>query len=137
MTRGWTASAGIKVLMLLVLLTAFTPIGSGRAGDSARLGPAEDVKEVTVVAERYKFTPERIEVNEGDRVRITVRSADSTHGWEVKALGLDLLARKGGKAETAEFVADRAGSFPIVCSEYCGRGHKRMKGLLVVLPKPD
>ena len=134
MTRVWPTAAWVKIVILLVLVTVSTPVGGGRAAGSGSVVTRRDVKDVTVVAERYRFTPERIEVNEGDTVRVTVRSVDSTHGWEVKALGIDLLARKGGRAETAEFVADRPGSYPIVCSEYCGRGHKRMKGLLVVLP---
>jgi heme/copper-type cytochrome/quinol oxidase subunit 2 len=34
---------------------------------------------------------------------------------------------------TVEFVADRAGTFDITCSEYCGTGHRAMKGKLIVL----
>jgi heme/copper-type cytochrome/quinol oxidase subunit 2 len=34
---------------------------------------------------------------------------------------------------SAHFVAGKAGRFPIVCSEYCGSGHKRMRGELVVV----
>jgi heme/copper-type cytochrome/quinol oxidase subunit 2 len=32
-------------------------------------------------------------------------------------------------------VAERAGEFPIKCTEWCGRGHKRMRGVLVVHPR--
>lgn len=92
------------------------------------------VREFDVVAEKFAFTPERIEVTLGDRVRVTVRSADTTHGWAIEAFDVDALARKGGRPETVEFVAERAGTFEITCSEYCGRGHKRMKGVLVVKP---
>jgi len=105
---------------------------------AARPGaPAGELKEFTVVAQRFKFTPNSLEVNQGDTVRITVRSADSTHGWQVKALDVDLLAKKGGKPETFEFVAERAGNFPIACSEYCGKGHEDMKGVLVVHARGD
>jgi heme/copper-type cytochrome/quinol oxidase subunit 2 len=34
-----------------------------------------------------------------------------------------------------EFVASEAGTFPILCSEYCGNGHKDMTGTLVVVAK--
>ena len=94
----------------------------------------QTAREFEVVAERFKFTPGRIVVNQGDRVSVTVRSADATHGWAIEAFDVDALARKGGRPETVEFVAERAGSFPITCSEYCGRGHKSMKGVLVVNP---
>lgn len=123
MLRGMVAGAGVAALA--VLLEGAVPLERAASQDGA-------VKEFTVVAERFKFTPNRIEVNQGDTVRVTVKSADNTHGWQVKALDVDLLAKKGGRPETFEFVADKAGTFPIVCSEYCGKGHEDMKGLLVV-----
>ncbi len=115
------------LLFVTACLVAFT---SGPDGSAA----PPTVRQFEVVAERFAFTPERLEVNQGDRVRVTVRSTDGTHGWAIEALDVDALARKGGRPETVEFVADRAGSFEITCSEYCGRGHKRMKGVLVVNP---
>jgi cytochrome c oxidase subunit 2 len=116
-----------QVLLAVAAVAALASWPQGSATPPA-------VREVEVVAEKFKFTPERIEVNQGDLVRVTVRSADVTHGWEIKAFDVDAYARKGGRPETVEFVADRAGSFEITCSEYCGRGHKRMKGVLVVNP---
>ena len=120
-------------------ITALALLAAAAIPAPPRAAPPQggEVKEFTVIAERYKFTPDRIEVNRGDTVRVTVRSVDNTHGWQVKDLKIDLLAKKGGKPETLEFVADRAGSFPINCSEYCGRGHERMKGLLVVIERGE
>jgi heme/copper-type cytochrome/quinol oxidase subunit 2 len=92
------------------------------------------VKEISVVAERYTFTPDRIEVNQGDTVRITVKSADGTHGFAIKKMRVSATVPKGGEPVTLEFVADRPGAFPITCSEYCGRGHSQMKGVLEVVP---
>lgn len=92
------------------------------------------VKEFEVVAERFKFTPDHLVVNQGDTVRLTVRSADGTHGFQIKKLKVDTKVPKGGKQVAVEFVADKAGEFPITCSEYCGRGHSHMKAMLEVLP---
>jgi cytochrome c oxidase subunit 2 len=39
---------------------------------------------------------------------------------------------KKGEATPVEFIADRAGTFPFECSHFCGLGHKKMKGELVV-----
>ncbi|MBP1634395.1 MAG: cytochrome c oxidase subunit [Acidobacteria bacterium] len=122
--------AGLRALAILLAALSLTPVAA-----HPRTPPAtRAVREFTVVAERFMFTPDRIEVNQGDTVRVTVRSADGNHGWEVKAFDVDIFARKGGQPETREFVADKAGTFPINCSEYCGRGHKQMKGVLVVNP---
>ena len=49
------------------------------------------------------------------------------------ALRVKTLLPRGGEAVTVEFVADRAGSFDFTCAEYCGTGHARMKGRLVVV----
>jgi heme/copper-type cytochrome/quinol oxidase subunit 2 len=38
----------------------------------------------------------------------------------------------GGDSVSATFVARRAGTFEILCSEYCGLGHRDMKARLVV-----
>jgi heme/copper-type cytochrome/quinol oxidase subunit 2 len=93
---------------------------------------ARPVKTFEVVAARFTFTPDRFEVTRGDHVRLTVRSADGTHGLAIKKLKLDVEVPKGGKSVVLEFDADQSGSFPVTCSEYCGRGHSQMKGLLVV-----
>ncbi len=90
------------------------------------------VVSVDVVAKRFSFTPERVEVNRGDHVKLTIRSADGTHGLAIKKLKLDVQVPRGGAPVVLEFDADQAGVFPITCSEYCGKGHQDMKALLVV-----
>ena len=88
-----------------------------------------------VTASRYKFEPSRIEVTQGDVVDLVVRSADTDHGFAIKAFKVKVPIPKGGAPVAVSFVASRAGTFPIECSEYCGAGHKRMRGELVVAEK--
>jgi heme/copper-type cytochrome/quinol oxidase subunit 2 len=76
--------------------------------------------------------PARIEVRQGDIVELVLRSADTDHGLAIKAYAVKVAIPKGGDTVGVSFVASRAGTFPIECSEYCGSGHKRMKGELVV-----
>jgi heme/copper-type cytochrome/quinol oxidase subunit 2 len=87
---------------------------------------------IDVVAKRFSYTPDRYEVTRGDHVRITVRSADGTHGFAIKKLRFDVEVPRGGEPVVLEFDADQAGEFPVTCSEYCGRGHHDMEALLVV-----
>ncbi len=92
-----------------------------------------------VVASRFAFEPATIEVVEGDRVRLLVRSADGPHGVEIKAFNVKKAvprAKPGDSPVTIEFVAAKAGEYPILCSEYCGKGHEDMTGALVVRAKP-
>jgi cytochrome c oxidase subunit II len=119
------------IIGTLLVTWSIADAGSASAASQA----ARPVKEIAVVAERFKFTPDRIEVNQGDHVRLTVRSADGTHGLAIKKLKLDLEVPKGGAPAVLEFDATTPGEYQISCSEYCGRGHSHMKAVLVVNPQ--
>jgi cytochrome c oxidase subunit 2 len=94
-----------------------------------------EVRQFEITAKRFEFSPATIEVTQGDTVRLTVKSADSVHGIEIEKFKVNEEIPKGGTPVVVEFVASEAGTFEIVCSEYCGSGHKQMKGTLVVAPK--
>ena len=113
--------------LLLVTLALFAGASPSPA--------AAPVKTIEVAASRYKFDPESIEVDEGDRVVLKMRSLDVAHGLAVKEFKAQAAIPKGGEVVTLEFVASKAGTYALECSEYCGRGHKGMKGQLVVHPK--
>ena len=120
-----------NAIMLLLALSAMA------AGMSARQvsGDGEDVKIVDVTASRFQFDPATITVTEGDRVRLRLHSMDRDHAFAIKAFRVKALIPRAGEAITVEFVADRAGSFDFTCAEYCGTGHARMKGRMVVVPR--
>ena len=121
-----------------VIILALT-VSATAAGVWARQvkSGADEVKTIDVIASRFKFEPATISVVEGERVRLRVRSADRTHGIGIKAFRVKELIPKMGEVVTVEFVADRSGTFDITCSEYCGTGHRVMKGKLIVLAKEN
>jgi cytochrome c oxidase subunit II len=92
---------------------------------------------VDMVAKRFAFVPDRVEVVEGDEVTLAVRSADATHGIEIKSLKLKKEVPRGGSVVALAFTAPAPGNYEIVCSEYCGRGHDDMKATLVVKPRTE
>ena len=102
---------------------------AGRPGLASSDAP---VKRFEITAARFRFEPAEIEVQAGDVVELVLRSADTDHGVAIKALGVKAAIPKSGAAVTVSFVAARPGRFKFECSEYCGSGHKRMKGELVV-----
>ena len=86
------------------------------------------VKEFTVQAIRFGFTPNTITVQKGDEVHITIESLDTTHGMKIPELGVS--------GDTSiEFVATKAGTFTWYCNNFCGSGHSSMKGTLIVEDK--
>jgi cytochrome c oxidase subunit II len=94
---------------------------------------AQDERTIEVVAKRFEFEPSRIEVKEGERIKLVVTSADGVHGIEIKKFKVSKKIPRGGEAVTIEFVASASGEYPILCSEYCGDGHEEMKGMLIVV----
>jgi cytochrome c oxidase subunit II len=106
----------------------------GVAVSTARPAPEESAppRRVEVVASRYAFAPAVIEAHQGEALDLELRSADTDHGFAIKPYGLKVAIPKGGAVVRVLLVADKPGRFPIECSEYCGSGHKRMRGELVV-----
>ena len=104
------------------------------AAPTARPRQAEP-RVVEVVAKRFAFVPSRIEVTEGDTVRLVVRSADGMHGVQIKKFKVSEEVPRGNEPVTIEFTATAVGEFEIACAAFCGKGHEEMRGKLVVLPR--
>ena len=116
----------MKAISRCILVATALTIGAAATGDE------EPRKEFDVTASRFRFEPESLEVTEGDRIALRLHSADGTHGFAITELRVKAIIPKGGSAVTVEFMAARAGTFKFECSEYCGSGHRQMKGRLVV-----
>lgn len=89
------------------------------------------VKEFTIRAFKFAFDPNKIEVNLGDKVKITAYSEDVPHGLVLWEFGVD-MSLENKTPVTTEFIADKVGTFTFACSVPCGSGHGSMKGTLVV-----
>lgn len=114
---------------------ASAPIGARSSGAAVRPLAQGEPRTIEVVAKKFSFEPSRIDVTEGERVRLIVKSGDGVHGVEIKKFKVNKKVPRGGDPVTIEFTASAAGEFPIMCSEYCGDGHEDMKGMLVVAAK--
>jgi cytochrome c oxidase subunit II len=87
--------------------------------------------EFYLIAVKYNFAPNDIRVKRGDRVKLVITAQDREHGFKLAAFHIDKRLPKG-EAMTVEFTADQSGTFPFECSVFCGLGHKKMKGQLIV-----
>lgn len=92
----------------------------------ASLVPVETgvVKNLTVTAKQneWRFVPENIEVERGDRVKLEVINEDEyDHGIAIDAFGVS--QRMPVKSTIrVEFVVTQEGDFPFYCSVPCGEG---------------
>lgn len=86
---------------------------------------------INMTAKNFEFDPAVITVKKGEKVRLLITATDRDHGIKIDGYDINQVLKKGS-TETIEFTADKAGTFVFKCSVYCGHGHGRMKGKLVV-----
>lgn len=113
---------------------------AGEPADQPELEPSGSlrggVRMVEVRAHRFEFVPSTIVVRAGEKVRLEITSEDVTHGFGLPEMGVSKVL-KPNEPVTAEFSPQEAGEHEFRCTVYCGEGHGRMKGKLVVLPAAD
>jgi nitrous-oxide reductase len=94
--------------------------------------------DVYMTAIRSHFTPDRVEVEEGDDVTVHITSLeaaeDQTHGFTIDMYNIN-VSLEPGKNETITFKADMPGTFPMYCTEFCSALHLEMTGYFLVKPK--
>ncbi len=94
--------------------------------------------DVYMTAIRSHFTPDRIEVEEGDEVTVHVTNLESaedqTHGFTIDMYNVH-VSLEPGKHENITFKADVPGVYPMYCTEFCSALHLEMAGYMLVKPK--
>ncbi|HEX9287016.1 MAG TPA: cupredoxin domain-containing protein [Thermoanaerobaculia bacterium] len=93
-----------------------------------------ETKKIEVVAHKFAFEPSTIEVKVGEPVEITFRSTDTKHGFVSKDLGLEKVVFSKDQPATVTFTPSKAGTYSFKCARFCGLGHGKMKGEIVVTP---
>ena len=87
------------------------------------------VKEFTIDAAPYSFTPNTISVNLGDTVKITLKNTKGTHDLKIDEFGVATRTLNVGEEQTITFVADKSGTFEY----YCSIGNHRAMGMVGAL----
>jgi cytochrome c oxidase subunit 2 len=67
----------------------------------------------------------------GAHVTFYVTSGDVLHGFEIQGTSINLTAIPGVVGQVS-YTFDKAGTYMIICNEYCGAGHQAMIGKIVV-----
>ena len=92
---------------------------------------------VYMTAIRSHFTPERVEIQQGDHVvwHITnvERALDATHGFTIPNYNIH-VSIEPGETVTFEFDATQSGVFSYYCTEFCSALHLEMMGYFLVEP---
>lgn len=90
------------------------------------------LKEFSVTAKEYSFTPSTITVNKGDNVKITFKNGGTTaHNFTITDLGIASNTISPGNMDTVSFNVPNSGSYTYFCSIDGHRGFG-MQGTLIV-----
>ncbi len=88
-----------------------------------------------MIGEDFRFSPDTLRVNDGDTVQINFSNPDVVpHLIDLPAFNQHIALAPGGEF-TLEFVVDKTGSFPFVCS-VPGHEEAGMVGSLIVETNP-
>ena len=120
-----------KRVQTLIALSGLA-VAASTIGDVGPSAQTTEPRVVEITARRFAFEPSEVNATVGERLQLVVRSADGVHGLEIKKLKIKKEVPRGGEPVTIDFTATTEGSFPILCSEYCGNGHDDMSGMLIV-----
>jgi len=88
-----------------------------------------NVKEFSVDAVPFSFSPSTMSVNKGDTVKITVKNVNGTHDFKIDEFNVSTRTLNTGETQTITFVADKAGTFEY----YCSVGNHRAMGMVGTL----
>jgi cytochrome c oxidase subunit 2 len=116
----------------VLLLTAAAVAGLLAAlGTSARLMAQQTEPVIPIQVKRFEFTPTQIVLKRGVPVILELTSLDVVHGFNVPGLNIraDVVP---GQATQVRLVPDKVGRFDYRCDHFCGLGHWKVKGTIVV-----
>lgn len=118
-------------ILLGVVLVTLAPIARvAICGQESASGSTQEVT-IQMTARKYRFEPAVVTVKQGTHVKLIITAVDHDHGFKLAAYNIDQKLPKG-VATPVEFTADKAGTFSFACSTFCGLGHSKMKGQLMV-----
>jgi cytochrome c oxidase subunit 2 len=103
-----------------------------REGKVVQTGPNH--YDVHMVGHAWAWSPGVIHVKAGAQVTFYVTSTDVLHGFEVQGTTINVTAMPGAVSKV-EYRFDRAGTYYVICNEYCGIEHHSMIGRIIVDPK--
>ncbi|MBK8541523.1 MAG: cytochrome C oxidase subunit II [Ardenticatenia bacterium] len=88
--------------------------------------------DVYLLGERFRFRP-LLNLKQGQTYRFLISSVDVQHGFSVQPDNFNLQVVPG-YVTAVTLTPKEAGTYQIVCNEYCGPGHHLMLGRIEVTP---
>jgi cytochrome c oxidase subunit 2 len=111
----------------------------------AMRSPPRDAMQIYVVAKQWMWSfvypdgssaQDELRVPVGQPVELLLTSRDVIHSFYVPAFR-EKQDAVPGRMTSLDFTAAAPGTYPILCAEYCGAGHSRMRGKVIALAPDD
>jgi cytochrome c oxidase subunit II len=102
--------------------------------DAALVRTGANAYSVHMLAHLWAWTPSPLHVRQGAAITFYVTSADVLHGFQVAGTTINVTAVPGITGSVTYTFA-HAGTYNIICNEYCGIGHQSMIGRIIVDPQ--
>jgi plastocyanin len=121
----------ILAVLCILALANVAILAAGAASAAMAQDQAPSRREFTIVAENFRFTPDKIEVAEGDLIKLALRGIDQPYSFVIDAYRI--VKRVGsGQTISFEFRANQPGTFAFYCNMSADPRCKDMRGTLVV-----
>ena len=108
------------------------------AASDARITRRPGIVEAKIYSIRSYFSPNEIEVQQGDSVILHVTNAeqerDMLHGFGLAAYNINVVMDPG-ETKTIAFRATKPGVYPFYCTNFCSAMHQEMQGYFLVKPR--
>lgn len=117
--KGMFMLLGVMIVATAMILTA------------SRSFAADPGQVIKITAKRFEYSPNEITVKKGVPVVLEFTSLDRLHGFNCPGLGIRTDIEPG-KVNKVEFTPQKAGTFPFHCDNFCGDGHEKMAGKIIV-----
>jgi len=82
------------------------------------------VRELTIDAGEFFFTPKDVILNAGEKVKLTLKNVGKgNHDWRIEGTDIKTKIITSGQTDIVEFTAPSAGTYALYCSV---PGHRQM-----------
>lgn len=95
--------------------------------DTTTTPAADEYRIITVDAKRWAYSPNVITVKKGEKVKLKINNVDTDHNAKFETM-------KTTTDKDGYIILDTstAGTFIFKCADFCGEGHRDMKGTVIV-----
>jgi cytochrome c oxidase subunit 2 len=140
----------IGLAILIIASGNLTRAAKANVPPAVTVQSGDNVQAIEISAKKYEFNPSPIHVKQGTKVQLKITATDHDHGFKLLAYpdgtpqtedaGLvftdhqDCWKIAKGQSVTVEFTAKTPGTYTFKCCNFCGFGHGKMKGQLIVDP---